>query len=320
MRIIGGEADLIQTRLNEYFTDSGRSSLKLLLHKLKTKKFLVPNYLCEIMIKIFNEFGIDYSFYNINSDLLIDTASIEGKNYEVLYVINYFGQNHDLCDFIDQDTIVVEDNVFLPQFENSMNIDNWAGFNSFRKISPIADGSLIKSTFKLPDELIKENRSDFAQTKYMAKDMKYQYIKDNRYSEEEYLALFKQAENKLDMQEEIYNISSHSLFRLFDFMGRIEQEYSARIGNFNVLDSYLSDKSVKIKTKFPSFYILSVGRRDELREYLFSKKIFLPVHWPSINGVSSDLCKALISIPVDSRYNEEDMSRIAGLVNEFYMS
>ncbi len=320
MRIIGGEAELIQTRLNEYFTDSGRSSLRLLLHKLKTKRFLIPNYLCEIIVKIFNEFEIDYSFYNINSDLLIDTSSIEKKNYDVLYIINYFGQNQDICDFIDQEMIVIEDNVFLPQFENSMNIDNWVGFNSFRKISPIADGSLIKSTFKLPDELVKENRSDFAQMKYMAKDIKYYYLKDNRYSEEEYLALFKLAEKKLDMQGEIYNISSHSLFRLFDFIGRIEQEYSDRVENYNVLDSCLSNKSVKIKTKFPSFYILSVDLRDELRQYLFSKKIFLPVHWPSINGVSSDLYKTLISIPVDSRYNKDDMIRIAELVNEFYMT
>ena len=65
MKIIGGEAELRQNELNEYFTDSGRSSIRLILNKLKGKYFLIPNHLCEIILKIFDEFEVNYSFYNI---------------------------------------------------------------------------------------------------------------------------------------------------------------------------------------------------------------------------------------------------------------
>jgi len=317
MKIIGGEAELGQERPYEYITDSGRSSLRLLLHELKQKKFLIPNYLCKIILIVFKELEVDYSFYNINDDLSIDMGSIIKKNYDVLYIINYFGQYYDVYNAINDSTILVEDNVFLPLFDKPKNIDKWIGFNSFRKILPIADGSLIKSTIKLPDELITKKEAKFASIKYNAKKIKYEYLKNNKYSEQKYLTLFKLAESKLDEKHTINNISSFSLFRLIEFMARIEKEYSIRKENFDVLDKYLYNKAIRIRTNYPSFYVLSINQRDELKEYLLSKKVFLPVNWPKIDGLSNDLYNSQISIPVDSRYNKNDMIRVAELINNF---
>lgn len=320
MKIIGGEPEISENCLYEYITDSGRSSLRLILNKLKGKKFLVPNYLCEIVLKIFDEFGIDYSFYTINDDLSIDIEKIKKKNYDVLYIINYFGCYHDIYNLVGNDTILVEDNIFLPLFDKPNNINKWIGFNSFRKISPLADGSLIKSIIKLPDELILKEKAEFASIKYKAKEIKYAYLKENKYAEEEYLSLFKLAESKLDEQNTVNTISTHSLFRLLEFMVELEKEYSIRKKNFDVLNNYLANKALKIKTNYPSFYVLSVDQRDELRQYLFSRRVYLPVHWPQINGVSNNLYNRLISIPVDSRYTQPDMAKIGRLINNFYGS
>ena len=318
MKIIGGEAELRKNELNEYFTDSGRSSIRLILNKLKGKLFLIPNYLCEIILKIFREYEVKYSFYNINKDLSVDKESITKQQYDVLYIINYFGENRDISNIVDKNKIVIEDNVFSPLFLNHHNYPNWVGFNSFRKISPLADGSIIKSSFPLSGNLIKKNPSTFPKIKYTAKDMKYHFLNNNQFSEKQYLNLFKLAESKLDEQTTINNISPYSLFRLFDFMSGIEKEYSVRENNFNVLDKYLNDKAIKINTIYPSFYILSVERRNELRKYLFTKNIFCPVHWPPIKGVSNQLNDTFLSIPVDSRYNKKDMKKIASYVNKFY--
>ena len=318
MRIVGGEIELKNNKLNEYFTDSGRSSIRLILNKLKGKYFLIPNYLCVIILKIFHEYEIKYSFYNINKDLSVDKKSITKQQYDVLYLINYFGKKHNIANIIDEEKFVIEDNVFLPKFYNYHNYPNWIGFNSFRKISPLADGSIIKSSFPLSGNLIKKNPSTFPKIKYTAKDMKYHFLNNNQFSEKQYLNLFKLAESKLDEQTTINKISSYSLFRLFDFMSGIEKEYSVRKNNFNVLDKHLNDKAIKINTIYPSFFILSVERRDDLRKYLFSKNIFCPVHWPRINGLSNELNETLLSIPVDSRYNEKDMKNIASYINRFY--
>lgn len=318
MKIIGGEAELKKIDMNEYITDSGRSSLRLILQKLKKKKFLIPNYLCEIILKILNEYEVNYSFYNIKKNLSIDNKSIIKQSYDAIYIINYFGKKHNIANIIDEEKFVIEDNVFLPKFYNYHNYPNWIGFNSFRKISPLADGSIIKSSFPLSGNLIKKNPSTFPKIKYTAKDMKYHFLNNNQFSEKQYLNLFKLAESKLDEQTTINKISSYSLFRLFDFMSGIEKEYSVRKNNFNVLDKHLNDKAIKINTIYPSFYILSVERRNELRKYLFTKNIFCPVYWPPIKVVSSQLNDTFLSIPVDSRYNIKDMKKIASYVNQFY--
>ena len=148
-KVIGGEVELEISELNEYFTDSGRSSIKLILNRLKGKIFLIPNYICEIIVKIFDEYEAEYSFYNINKDFSIDEESITNKQYDVLYIINYFGMNHKISNIIKTNKMVIEDNVFLPIFSNYQSCHKWVGFNSFRKISPLADGSLIKSSFSL---------------------------------------------------------------------------------------------------------------------------------------------------------------------------
>ena len=148
--------------------------------------------------------------------------------------------------------------------------------------------------------------------------MKYHFLNNNQFSEKQYLNLFKLAESKLDEQTTINKISSYSLFRLFDFMSGIEKEYSVRKNNFNVLDKHLNDKAIKINTIYPSFYLLSVERRNELRKYLFTKNIFCPVHWPSVDSISNQLNDTFLSIPVESRYRVKDMKKIASYVNQFY--
>jgi len=312
LKLFGGEIELAHENVYSYITDSGRSSLRLILQSsLRDKKFLVPNYLCEIVLKVFNEFSIDYSFYTVNDDLSIDYKAIKRKKFDVLYLINYFGRRHDLLDCLDEDITVVEDNVFLPDAETSFKTKKWVSFNSFRKISGIADGSLVNSTINLPDNLIAGVAARFSTLKYLAKHIKYEFLHENRHSEKHYLDLFQDAEKILDKESGIHIISTPSLFNLFRFYKNIENEKRIRRSNYEILDRYLKKWGVSLKTDYHSFYLLKVEKRDVLREYLFSKKIYLPVHWPSIRGIENRLYDCALSIPVDPRYNKEDMKFVA---------
>ena len=117
-----------------FFTDSGRSSLRLFLRNIdKNKKILIPNFLCEVIVKILEEENIKYEFYNILNDLSIDKTTVVNKVFDIFYVINYFGMLLDTSKIKLDDKIVVEDNVFLYDFYNINNYKNWFAFNSFRK-------------------------------------------------------------------------------------------------------------------------------------------------------------------------------------------
>ena len=76
------------------------------------------------------------------------------------------------------DKIVVEDNVFLYDFYNINNYKNWFAFNSFRKITAVSDGSLIKTNLKnfYSTSNILQNEANFVQLKYQTKNKKYNYL------------------------------------------------------------------------------------------------------------------------------------------------
>ena len=118
MKNIGGEIELNSSSDYEYFTDSGRSSLRLILKNLNKKKFLVPNFLCKIILEIFNENNINYDFYQIDENLNLSKKTILNSKYDVLYIINYFGKYQKIDKQILNKKIIIEDNVFLPFFYN----------------------------------------------------------------------------------------------------------------------------------------------------------------------------------------------------------
>lgn len=318
VKLMGGEAECRGDALHSCLTDSGRSSLRLLLRSgFDKKRFLLPDYLCKVIPEVFDEFRVDYSYYRVHEDLSFDVGD-ELQHFDVLYVINYFGQQADLSVLQESNQWIVEDNVFLPMVENHYNLKNWIGFNSFRKISSLADGSIIRSTCKLEERQIKQTEACFSALKYAAKRIKYEYLHVSGHSEEEYLKLFAAAEELIDEQREIFAISNASLFNLFEFYLNIDREYRTRVHNIKILDEYLSPWRVNKKAPHPSLYVLSVKNRDNLRQYLFKHKIFLPVHWPRIAGITNLLYDKIISIPVDSRYGEDDMHHVAKLIRRFY--
>lgn len=320
LKVFGGEIETKSDGLFSYITDSGRSSLRLILQGVGiTKKYLLPVFLCKVIIDIFKELKINYSFYDLKGDLSIDAKSIQRNNFDVLYVIDYFGNKDEkIKTVVARKHIVIEDCVFLPLIEKPDHLNNWVGFNSFRKISALADGSIIKSTIRLDEGLIMEQTSEFSYWKYKAKDMKYNYLNGNLYSEDEYITIFQKAENMIDKQNGIHTISKRSLFKLFDFYLNMEKEFQIRRANYKILDEHFQHHSIKNNTAYPSFYVLCLENRDDLRNYLFQYSIFLPVHWPSAGEIlhNSQYAK-LISIPVDSRYTEDNMLRVSGLINKF---
>ena len=216
MRPIGGEIELKLTDLKVYFTDSGRSSIRLFLRSgdNRYKKYLLPNYFCEVIENIFIEEKITYSFYDVFEDFSIDENYINTQEFDVLYVINYFGQYIDL-DNIDLDNkILLEDNVFFYDFKNRHNAKQWYAFNSYRKISKLADGSIVKTNLTIDEKKILKEEASFSHEKYRAKAIKYSYINKDKFNEEKYLVKFSNAEKLLDNQRDIYSISSKSLYLL----------------------------------------------------------------------------------------------------------
>ena len=319
MRNIGGEIELKREDGFHYVTDSGRSSLRLILSSetMKGKKCLLPDFLCASIITVFLDQKIPFAFYHVNADLSPDLDSIFSQTFDALYLIDYFGHRPTLSSFTGRGLIVIEDGVFLPEIELNDSFAAWAGFNSFRKITPAADGSVVRSTFPLPDEKIKMAAAPFAAVKYEGRHRKYDYLYNGTETEEVFLGKIRNGEKLIDEQKEIYRLSDTGFLALSHFFKTFDHERRTRIRNLRFVAEELSRYAIPIKPDFPSVFVLSVDRRDELREYLFSRNIFLPVHWPASDNVSNPLYSRIISIPVDSRYDFADLLRVTMEIRDF---
>ena len=311
MRPIGGEIE-VKLKDNILYTDSGRSSLRLFLRNVNPKKVLLPDFLCDVIINVLNEENIEYSFYHINEDLTIDKNSIN-CDFDVFYLINYFGviQNVQLIQDILKDKIILEDNVFFYNF-NNRGFKNWFSFNSYRKITFLADGSLIKTNLNIDKSIIKD-KNIFADVKYRAKNIKFNYIYLGKGNEKEYLDWFEKGEILVNNQNFIGKISDKSIYLLSLYEnGKIQKIRKER---FNKLYDLFNDYCVNKNPIEYSFFVMKLNNRDKIRKRLFDYKIFLPIHWPNkiLNNVLYD---KVISIPLFENYSNKEFEYVLSILKK----
>jgi hypothetical protein len=301
-----------------YLTDSGRSSIRLILRSgFERKRFLLPDFVCDAVPRVFDELGIAYAFYRVREDLTIDPVSLAGRSFDVLYIVDYFGQRQRYDALVDEQIWIVEDCVFSPVVERPPGRKRWIGFNSFRKISPLTDGSLVRSTVALDEHLIAKAEAPFVALKTSAKRAKREYLDGRSDDEAPHLQQFAQAEAMLDAQEAIHSMSRAASFQLLDLYRALGLERRVRRRNLAELARVLHRWALPLKPAHPCVCVLSVDRRDELRAYLRERRIFLPVHWPNPRGLDNPLYRKIISIPLDSRYGRADMRRVAEAITDF---
>jgi len=314
MRPIGGEIELKSNDYNSYLTDSGRSSLRLFLRSEENsiKKFLIPDFFCSIIEDILIEENVNYSFYHVKSDFSIDYDHIIKSKYDVLYIINYFGEYINLDKLNLENKILVEDNVFLYEFENHSQAKNWFAFNSYRKISSLADGSLVKTNLVVNSLLINKEEAKFVSVKNTAKKIKHEFVHEKQHTEKAYLNLFVEGELLIDRQKEIYSISSKSLNLLFSNV----QEQRLLNKRFNKLKNVVGEnKSMKYPVYY-SFFVFSTNNKKSFMSLMRDNNIFLPNFWPKTSQ-DNILYDNLISIPLFNNYNESEFDIMLKFIKKF---
>ncbi len=149
-------------KVNKNLYKSGRYALyyglsKVLKHKVKLKKILLPNFICEEVIKPLQRLDLNIDFYHVNRDLNINIEEIVNKNIKdstIFFVVNYFGFPADWSSINslkkDLNLFVVEDNAHsaFTKYKNKRLGDQGdLSFNSLRKFLPILGGSELMTDY-----------------------------------------------------------------------------------------------------------------------------------------------------------------------------
>lgn len=319
---MGGEYELPSEEKFYGITNSGRSSLRWSLESmgLRGKKILAPDFLCQIVIEVLNEYNVDVHYYPVNRDFSFELPDVDSlKEFDAIYVIRYFGSNtQSLINLLNSSPVnLILDDVFGIEPPHISNSIHWTYFNSLRKISPVADYSHLISNKPLAKVDI-VNLDSFSISKYKAKNLKALFISKSQGMERDYLETFLNAESLLDNSKSIYSASSKSIVLASKFFSRIEVERDLREKNLLTAKGILPEDSfINISPDMPSFLPLVLHNRDSVRSYLMSKNIYLAIHWPPIVERTNSISEAILSLPLDSRYSVRDIKRACVLVREY---
>ena len=290
---------------NNFFTiksenlfPSGRSAfINIVEHLFEMKKINqieIPSYLCESIASSLQKHRINFSLYPINKKfelipklkkntltLLVNFFCLNSENINKIVTNN---RNHDFI--IDKTHSILNQNFSLKTFENTEI------FFSLRKFSPIVAGmSSTKNISKIINSkylrLFKENLE--------LKKKRYKYFSNEAHPidvsfEKKMISQFDNHEKEL--KKIFYTKIPMIMPKLLNVINW-KNIRKKRRENFLFLCNKIKKKFKIVniinakKNITPIFLLLDLGKhRDNLKNFLFAKRILTPIHWPTSKFVN----------------------------------
>ncbi|WP_165157805.1 GNAT family N-acetyltransferase [Parabacteroides sp. ZJ-118] len=170
-----------------------------------------------------------------------------------------------------------------------------------------------------------EADTDLCDAKVEASMMKYRWISDNIGDKDDFLAAYRNAENILAAQQSVYSINDLSLtiqqrLDVNALKDKRRRNFKALLVGINGLDGITPIFSEIPPEVTPLYFPVYCADRSKVQKLLASNSIYAPVVWPKADNCP-DVCSEadeiydhILCIPIDQRYDDEDMERIIGVL------
>ena len=314
---IGGYMELELPRKESYYygadvveVNTGRAAIYHAIKASKAKKLYLPHYLCTSMLQVIEPLNLEFEFYNIDENFMpiFDRQTTEDEAF--LY-INYFGtaSKNTIKKLKNCHKNFLMDNTqafFAKPIKGAYNL------YSARKFFGVNDGGyLIKDGIQKID---------------LESDLSYPHAIHllKRIEEGANTAYFDNMKNE-DRFDDFNPIGMSKLSKRILESIDYEEVKLKRQRNFYYLHSKLKDlNKLNLEHSFeaPMVYPMLIEHKD-LRAYLVSKKIYVPHWWKDVlsrvesNSFEHYLSTYLLALPIDQRYDLEDMDYIVGHIKAF---
>lgn len=304
MKEYGGYIELDTYVGQEFYTGAlslncGRNCLAYLIKHKQIKNIYLPYFICSSVIDACKKENIDIVFYHIDinfhpvlpEDILDDRW---------VYIVNYYGQidNNRIIEYkkLYKNLIIDNAQAFFQQ-----PVENIDTLYTCRKFFGVPDGAYLFSNIG-SEELeqdISFDRMRFILGRYekTANEFYKDYVDNNHFFSTEQIKLM----SKL----------THNLLRGIDYYF----VKNMRTENYNILHDIFGNIN-KLKLDVPQgafMYPLYIENGDLIRKKLQLQKIYIPTLWPDVfdicdeTSLEYDFAKNILPIPVDQRYNENDI-------------
>ena len=322
---------------------TGRSAIKFVIktieeHNPGLKKVAVlPSFTCDTVFEPFLKSGYEVYYYPIEKGLNTTSDAIMKKVVEhdasIVLFHRYFGfdtiegQVEKMCKTLrNMGKYSIEDCTQclysnIPRAEADFTV------GSIRKWTGTPDGGFAVCKEGKFDNKPSCSDKDLEHAKVKASFAKYRYLFEHEADKSEMLAMYREAENILDNQSDIYAISKTSI-KVQANLNRKEL-VSKRRENFELLRGTLKGQFQPVFTlnedkEVPLYFPILVEDRAALQKHLVSNAIYAPVVWPKDEKQPTQCEGAenaythLLCIPIDQRYGTDDMKRIVEVIKNFY--
>jgi len=322
---------------------TGRSAIKYAIDDIEArsadvnKVAVLPSFTCDTVFGPFLKAGYDVYYYHVKRDLTTSSDDILKTVLEtrasIVLFHRYFGfdtldsQVDSLCETLRELGIYSIEDCTQCLYSSISRAKSDYTVGSIRKWTGTPDGGFVvsrngflKKKPEMPDTVLE-------QAKIKASYAKYRFLIEHEGNKSEMLAMFREAEDILDLQNEIFAISPMSA-KVQANLNVVELS-EKRIDNFKILSHALCNKvqplfSIEGPRSVPLYFPIMVEDRSSLQKHLVENAIYAPIVWPKdekqpiVCEEAENAYRHLLCIPIDQRYDADDMNRIVEVINNYY--
>ncbi len=331
------DLSIVSNSFFEYFRgmdyclfDSGRSALKAVARTIGDSYVLMPEYICESVIRCFSRDQV--IFYKLKENLQIDADDLLNKLNQktaVVYLMHYFGcmQPENVLSLLQAEKekygfTIIEDTTHSI-FTKKSTVGDYC-IASLRKWFALPDGGVLYADNLL--NFCADMPRNAGNRKAYAMVLKNLHLSGQLECNAEYRAMFTACEEKINEQYEIRRTSDFSEFLLH--CNDVNEMVQKRAVNLNYLEKKLHSIGIKGICNFaegdcPFALPIIVPDRDGFRGYLMEHRIYCAIHWPFDGLVRNErplavsLANNMLSLPIDQRYGEEEMEYMADVIDAY---
>ena len=290
--------------------NTGTNCLVFLIRKKKIKKIYLPYFMCPTAARACDANGIEIEYYHIDKSFrpLLKKRLPED---EYIYLVNYYGQidNQEISSYQAIYGNVIIDNV---QAFFQLPVKGIDTIYSCRKFFGVPDGAYLYTDVRYDLTDIEQDCS-LGRLAHLAGRLEQ--------TGSEFFEQYKKNEKEL-LNSPIRKMSqvTANLLRGIDYPLVLKK----RNENFQYLhDKLQKQNGLSIKSVEGAYmYPLYVKEGGQIRQKLCAAQVYIPLLWPGVlekcskDMIEYKLSKNVLPLPVDQRYNVEDMDYISYMVLE----
>lgn len=287
----------------------GRSALQYICVAKHINKIWLPYFLCESVCHLLSKCNVETCFYELDRNFIPKLDAVQNKG-DWVYIVNYYGRidNKILSQLRQQYGHIIVDNSQAYFQDPLEGVDT---FYTCRKYFGVPDGAFLYT----------DNRSLVVADRDESFDRMHYVLGRFEHPTSEFYSEYVQR-NKAFADEPMRRMSllTDNLLRGIDYVNvRQIRENNYRYLSERLLAINRLDTNKNIPAG-PFAYPFLIENGRNLRKRLIENKIYVPLLWPgSLASCAADsweyhLAVDLLPLPIDQRYGDADMQRIADCI------